>query len=208
MCFMQTHTHTHTHTHTLTHTHTHTHSHSHSHMQLCIILNNMCHLQQALAGLSKTLDLETYYKVKYKHIRTFMHTLIHTFTHSHIHTYTHSHIHTYTHSPIHTYTHTRIHTYYYQWLEEKDERAATNAQSLITSLLKNAGEDIGNKISITVQQISEKVEIDQFVRKMMISKQEVPDEDVSSSHIFSGRRFLGFPLPPALCIFSLSSLRP
>ena len=113
----------------------------------------------------------------------YIHTHIHIFTHSHIHTYihtyTHTYIHTFTHTHIHTYTHTYIHTYYYQWLEEKDERAATNAQSLITSLLKNADEDIGNKISITVQQISEKVEIDQFVRKMMISKQEVPDEDVS-----------------------------
>ena len=52
---------------------------------------------------------------------------------------------------------------YYQWLEERDktvrkkERVASTARSLIGDLLKNANEDIQNKISIIIQQISEKV---------------------------------------------------
>ena len=52
---------------------------------------------------------------------------------------------------------------YYQWLEEQDktvckeERVAKTARSLIGELLKNADEDIRNKISIITRQISEKV---------------------------------------------------
>jgi len=81
-----------------------------SHAQLCIILNNMHHLQQALENMSESLEMEQYY----------------------------------------------------QWLEEQDktvrteERVAKTAQSLIGDLLKNADEDIQNKISIITQEISEK----------------------------------------------------
>ena len=58
---------------------------------------------------------------------------------------------------------------------------ASVAQSLITNLLKNAEEDIGNKISLILQNISEKVNIESYVQTMMSSKQEVPDVDVSTA---------------------------
>jgi hypothetical protein len=104
----------------------------HASEKLCIILNNMCHLQQALEGLSETLELEKYY----------------------------------------------------QWLEEQDaqtetssEKVAAIARSLISNLLKNADEDIGNKISLTVQNISEKVNLERFFQDMLRSDKDSVDEE-------------------------------
>jgi BAI1-associated protein 3 len=104
----------------------------HASEKLCIILNNMCHLQQALEGLSESLELDKYYK----------------------------------------------------WLEEQDKMAeqksdkvAAKAQGLIANLLMSAEEDIGNKISLIVQNVSQKVNIQHFVWAMMSSSKEVPDQD-------------------------------
>ena len=77
-----------------------------------------------------------------------------------------------------------------QWLEEQDARAekecekvAAIARSLISNLLKSADEDISNKISLTVQNISEKVNLDKFFRDMLRADKDSVDEEVPCTFI-------------------------
>ena len=55
---------------------------------------------------------------------------------------------------------------------------AEKARSLISNLLISAEEDIGNKISLKVQDVSEKVNLAHFLQTMMSSTKETPDEEV------------------------------
>ena len=66
--------------------------------------------------------------------------------------------------------------------ENSSEKVAAIARSLISNLLKNADEDIGNKISLTVQNISEKVNLERFFQDMLRSDKDSVDEEVEFSY--------------------------
>ena len=66
--------------------------------------------------------------------------------------------------------------------EQESDKVAAKAQDLIANLLMSAEEDIGNKISLIVQNVSQKVNIQHFVWAMMSSSKEVPDQDVSYTY--------------------------